>query len=105
MGSQTIRVPITVKLNSFLKGELIWSSSSSVKSKIRNLTSEALADNNDDGGILGEATIMYSRKEDSWTKFLFVTMEEFDEKIAPALEIGLLRELKTAGMLEKKYLG
>jgi len=104
MGAQTIRVPITVKLFDNKNNELIFSSSSAVKSKIRNLTSEALAQN-EDKDVTGIATLMYSRKEDSWNQFAFYTIEEFDEKIAPVLEIGLLRELKASGMMEKSYLG
>ena len=104
MGAQTIRVPITVKLFTVENHELIWSSSSAVKSKIRNLTSEALAQN-EGNDVYGECVVMYSRKQDSWNGFVFSTMEEFDEKITPILELGLLRELKSAGMLEKGYLG
>ena len=104
MGSQTIRVPITVKLFDDKTNELIFSSSSAVKSKIRNLTSEALAQNQD-RMVRGHCMVMYSRKQDSWNAFNFYTIDEFDEKISPVLELNMLRELKTAGMLEKKYLG
>ena len=104
MGSQTIRVPITVKLFDEKTGNVVFTASSAVKSKIKNLTSEALAQN-EDLNVLGECTIMYSRKQDSWNQFAFLSIEDFDEKIAPALELNMLRELKSAGMLEKKYLG
>ena len=102
MGSQTIRVPINVKIYNAKTNELIVSSSSTIKSKIRNLTSEALAQNED---VRGLTTVTYSKAQESMNAFEFKTMEEYDEKIAPLLEIGLLRELKASGMLEKKYLG
>jgi len=104
MGIQTIRVPITVKLFNKEKGEMISSASSAVKSKIRNLTSDNMWQNRN-VDVRGTATVMYSRKEDSWNAFDFNTMEEFDEKIAPILELSMLKELKSAGMLEKGYLG
>jgi len=102
MGSQTIRVPINVKIYDAETKELILSSSSTIKSKIRNLTSEALAQN---ANVRGLCTITYSKAQDSMNAFEFYTMEEYDEKMEPLLEIGLLRELKASGMLEKKYLG
>jgi len=104
MGSQTIRVPITVKIFNAKNDEMIFNASSSVKSKIRNLTSEALAQN-ENLDVVGTAKVTYSREQDSFNSFDFKTIEEFDEKMGPILEIGLLRELKASGMLEKKYLG
>lgn len=104
MGSQTIRVPISVKIYDVYTGELILNASSAIKSKIRNLTSEALAQNADKE-LEGSVVVTYSRKQDSWNAFNFKSIEEFDAKITPILEIGLLRELKAVGMLEKKYLG
>ena len=104
MGSQTIRVPITVKFISNKTGKMTWSASSTIKSKIRNMTSDALAQNGSLEDSTIEVTVMYSRKQDSWNKFNFETIEEFDEKIAPVLELDLLRELRGSGMMERKYL-
>lgn len=107
MAGQTIRVPITVKFILNSTGKTVWSASSAVKTRIRNLTSEALAQNKDIldfADIRMEATIMYSRANDSWNSFNFKTMAEFDEKMGPVLELGLLRDLKDEGMLEEKYL-
>jgi hypothetical protein len=82
-------------------GKAVITHQSGIKSKIRSLTSGSHAEN---PNLRMECKVTYSRDQDSWNKFEFTSMADFDKKLAPCLELDLLKELEKSGMLDKRHL-
>lgn len=95
---ELVRIPITVSFYDE-NNKVAHYASSNIKTKIRTLTSSLLAKN---ANLRMECKVLYSKKQDSWNKFEFNSMADFDRKLNPCLEIELLRELLKDGMVDKK---
>lgn len=99
--NRLIRVPILVRIFNKETNETVTTLQSNIKTKIRNLTADALAQNAD---FRAEVKVIYSKSKDSWNAFECSTMKEFDHKLNPCLEMDFLRELAADGMLDKRHL-
>lgn len=98
---RAIRIPINVTFYDKETGRQVVTHLSTIKTKIRRVTADTLAQN---ANCRMECKVTYSKEQDSWNRFEFTTMADFDKKLAPCLEIEMLRELEKTGMLDTKHM-
>lgn len=98
---RTVRIPITVTFYEPETRRQVLTHTSTLKSKIRSLTADAQRQN---ANCIMECKATYSKDKDSWNKFEFTSLVDFDNKLAPCLEIDMLKELMRDGMLDKKHM-
>lgn len=99
--SRIIRIPISVMAYDLGSGEVVDKAQSNVRSRAKAAVEKILQNHKN---VRVEVKVLYSKSKESWNKFDCRTIEEYEEKLKPCLEIDLLRELKKTNMIDAKHL-